>query len=158
MTWGEECGPRSQRVSVSWGNRETSHTCYQSWASPCNRSTPNPSVDKTATNWIMHEIEVEVWGWLPCGRCVKEKPVSWWGFIQLWRKSLRTMAEKEGASRTGHRCLMWPWSVSWCLKVRPDLQPSPWQLNSCYDREQASTFLWTSLHTHNYNPLSSCRH
>ena len=158
MTWGEEFGHRPQGLSVPWGKRETSHICYRSWASPCNRSSPNPSEDKTPTNGIMHAVEDEVWWWSPGGRCVTEKPASWWGFIQLWGKSLRTVAEKEGASKTRHWCLMWPWSVFWCLKVRSDLQPAPWQLSSCYDREQASTFLWTSFHTHNYNPLSSCRH
>ena len=158
MTWGEKFGHRHQRVSVPWGNRETSHPCYQSWASPCNRSSPNPSEDNTATNWIMHAMEDEVRWWFPGGRRVTEKPASCWGFIQLWGKSLRTVAEKEGASRAGHRCLMWPWSASWWLKVRSDLRPALWKLSSCYDREQASTFLWTSFHIHNYNLLSSCCH
>ena len=77
MIWGEEFGHRSQRVSMPSGSRETSHPYYQSWASPCNRSSPNPSEDKITRNRMMHATEDEVCEWFPGGTGVTEKTASW---------------------------------------------------------------------------------
>ena len=41
------------------GEQETLHPCYQSWASPCNRRSLNPSEDKITRNRMMQATEMK---------------------------------------------------------------------------------------------------